>query len=142
MLTKNQFKNKNPHLTPAERGAAWKVYLAENGVSFGKLSGEDLEAARAITAKSIADEKARREKQARRESRFDENVEEIDRILKEAGFVLNNVSVCGSRYYQRGDQHVRVSDHSPNEATSAWMDKVGCDTVTTAAAALAIISEQ
>lgn len=139
MLTKNQFAKKNATLSPVERSAAWKSYLAENGVQHGKLTGESLVAQKSASAAGVARSNRQCQLADRRIDQFDANVAEIDRILAAAGFALRNVSECDSRYYERDGQHVRVSDHAPNAATAAWMESVGCVAVVSVCDAMNLI---
>lgn len=59
------------------------------------------------------------------QSVIDQNWNHANDSLTASGFSLANESPSGSRYYIRDGEHVRVSDHEPNEATAMWMEKVG-----------------
>lgn len=54
-------------------------------------------------------------------------VRRMDFRLQHAGFLLVDTSPSGSRYYLHKTEAIRVrlSDHDPNEATAAWMDRQG-----------------
>jgi hypothetical protein len=56
--------------------------------------------------------------------------ESVHNEMAKRGGVLKNQSDSGSRYYQMPNgQHVRVSDHAPNEATERWIDNNSVDQV-------------
>lgn len=141
MLTKKQFAKKNATLNPVERAAAWRSYLTNNNVVHKGTATVEQRAEMAEKSR-IGQARANRAKQ-RAESRltnFESSVIEIDRVLVFAGFVLKNISECDSRYYERDGQHVRVSDHTANEATARWMESVACVEVTTVQQALEVVS--
>jgi hypothetical protein len=130
---------KNSNLNPVERAAAWRKYLANNGVATGSPTGTALAEQK---NKSAAGQVRSRREQRRMETRIDQVAEQIETIhqtLLAAGWMLVNESESGSRYYERDGQHVRVSDHAANEATDRWMQSVGCVEVTTVEQAKEII---
>lgn len=60
----------------------------------------------------------------------DEQRLQVDHCLRQAGWELRTESDSGSRYYVRNEkQHVRVSDHPPNDDTRQWMDNVRCASI-------------
>lgn len=70
-------------------------------------------------------------------------VNRLDWRLKQAGFLCNEVSRSGSRYYVHGKEElrVRVSDHEPNLKTTAWMKRCGVRSIRTNKGIEAAMSE-
>lgn len=59
-----------------------------------------------------------------RRANFAADHDQIHSELISAGFALVTESKSGSRYYQRGSELFRVSDHPPTAATAAWLESV------------------
>lgn len=89
------------------------------------LTGEALEEQRRRSAEGVRQSERQRQREEKRQERFAADVEKIHDAMLAAGWKLDKISESGSRYYSRGDELARVSDHAANPATQAWIDKNG-----------------
>lgn len=89
------------------------------------LCGEELEEQRRRSAAGVAKSQRRQRLEAQAAERFAREVDAIHAALTARGWVLEKISDSGSRYYSRNGQVARVSDHAPNDATLAWIEKTG-----------------
>lgn len=100
--------------------AARKATLPSN-----RPVGEELEEQRRRSAEGVRKSNLQRRREERSQERFAGEVDSIHDAMLKAGWKLNKESESGSRYYSRGNELARVSDHAANEATRAWIDKNG-----------------
>lgn len=130
-LTENQFIALARQSGLTNRREAVELFREYRRAMFPRqrLTGEALQVQQEKSAAGQRKSQKRSDREERRLESFDSDLPEMHALLMSNGFTLAKASGSGSRYYEKDGEHIRVSDHLPNEATQQWMDKVGADDV-------------